>query len=104
VTSPTFTLAHFYRGPGVGLIHVDAYRLETPEEFDDLTLDDFLDAHAIAVEWGEKVRDRLPPALEIEFAPDGPETRNLRLSSAAAAWRDRLRQIDAALQGLAPCP
>jgi len=104
VTSPTFTLAHFYHGSGLGLIHVDAYRLETAQEFDDLTLDDFLDANAIAVEWGEKVRDRLPPALEIAFAADGPETRRLTVRAADPAWRDRLRDIGVASQGLGPCP
>ena len=51
VTSPTFVLAREHpTASGVPLVHVDAYRLSTGRELDDLDLDY---AHAIVVvEWG----------------------------------------------------
>ena len=51
ITSPTFVLAREHpTASGVPLVHVDAYRLSTGRELDDLDLDY---AHAIVVvEWG----------------------------------------------------
>ena len=43
VTSPTFTLIHEYRGPGVNVYHVDLYRVDTQRELDTLGLDDLFD-------------------------------------------------------------
>ena len=40
VTSPTFTLVHEYRSPGVVLYHIDLYRIETERELETLALDD----------------------------------------------------------------
>jgi len=56
VTSPTFTLIHEYRGPGVTLYHVDLYRIETQRELDTLGLDELFgdDANLVIIEWGEK--------------------------------------------------
>jgi tRNA threonylcarbamoyladenosine biosynthesis protein TsaE len=55
VTSPTFTLVHEYRGPGVTLYHIDLYRIDTERELETLGLDDLLAPNCILlVEWGEK--------------------------------------------------
>lgn len=52
VTSPTFVLARTHpRETGAPLVHVDAYRLSSPAELDDLDLD-FLGSIVI-VEWAE---------------------------------------------------
>ncbi|MEO6116128.1 MAG: tRNA (adenosine(37)-N6)-threonylcarbamoyltransferase complex ATPase subunit type 1 TsaE [Pseudolysinimonas sp.] len=58
VTSPTFVLARQHpTASGVPLVHVDAYRLDTGRELDDLDLDY---AHAIVVvEWGAGKLDRV---------------------------------------------
>lgn len=103
VTSPTFTLAHFYDGPGLGILHVDAYRIESEAEFADLTLDDFLDRYALAVEWGDKFRAVLPPALEIEFTPATATTRTVRVGLSAPAWHDRADQIRNSLSSVTEC-
>ncbi len=54
VTSPTFVLAraHAPLGDGPGLVHVDAYRLGSRLEVDDLDLDADLDRTVVVVEWG----------------------------------------------------
>jgi tRNA threonylcarbamoyladenosine biosynthesis protein TsaE len=67
VTSPTFVIAREHRplpdGPGVPLVHVDAYRLgavaSVAAELDDLDLDTDLTEAVVAVEWGEGVAERL---------------------------------------------
>lgn len=57
VQSPTFVLARTHPSlvGGPPLVHVDAYRLGTPELLDDLDLD-FADA-VVVVEWGEGLLD-----------------------------------------------
>jgi tRNA threonylcarbamoyladenosine biosynthesis protein TsaE len=55
VTSPTFTLIHEYRGPGVNVYHVDLYRVDTQRELDTLGVDDLFDENSVVlIEWGEK--------------------------------------------------
>ena len=63
VTSPTFTLVHEYRGPGVSLYHIDLYRVDTPRQLETLGLDDLIGENSVLlIEWGEKfprfVRER----------------------------------------------
>jgi tRNA threonylcarbamoyladenosine biosynthesis protein TsaE len=51
VTSPTFVLAREHPSQaGVPLVHVDAYRLNSAVELDDLDLD--YDGSIVVVEWG----------------------------------------------------
>jgi len=59
VTSPTFVIARAHVGPvgGAGLVHVDAYRLGSALELDDLDLD--VDTAVVGVEWGAGLAQRL---------------------------------------------
>ena len=52
VLSPTFVIARVHRGGRVPLVHVDAYRLGSVDEVDDLDLDASLDDSVTVVEWG----------------------------------------------------
>lgn len=68
VTSPTFVIARAHRSTADGpdLVHVDAYRLGSLEEVDDLDLDASLDHSVTVVEWGEgKVEALAEDRLEI---------------------------------------
>ena len=68
VTSPTFTLIHEYRGPGVTLYHIDLYRIDTQRELDTLALDDLLTPQSILlIEWGEKFQ-RFTKERDVEIA------------------------------------
>ena len=58
VTSPTFVIARSHRGPGITMVHVDAYRLGGTLELDDLDLDADLDAAVTVVEWGAGLAER----------------------------------------------
>ena len=54
ITSPTFTLVEEYEGTP-RIHHVDLYRLESPQELEDLPLDELFDGKSITlIEWAEK--------------------------------------------------
>jgi tRNA threonylcarbamoyladenosine biosynthesis protein TsaE len=62
VSSPTFAIARVHQAGagGVGLVHVDAYRLGGDlAQLDDLDLDADLERSAVVVEWGEGTAERL---------------------------------------------
>ena len=61
VTSPTFVLARSHPSlvDGPALLHVDAYRLGSAEEVDDLDLDASADRSVTVVEWGAGVAEQL---------------------------------------------
>jgi tRNA threonylcarbamoyladenosine biosynthesis protein TsaE len=74
VTSPTFVIArvHPSLGGGPALVHVDAYRLASLAEVDDLDLDASLPDSVTVVEWGEgKVEDLSDERLEVTLARSG---------------------------------
>jgi tRNA threonylcarbamoyladenosine biosynthesis protein TsaE len=56
VNSPTFVLVNEYQGR-LDIFHIDAYRLDRPEDFELLGFDDFLYPGAIVlIEWADKVK------------------------------------------------
>lgn len=57
VNSPTFTIVQEYRGTPV-LRHVDLYRLERPEEVEDLDVEELGREAVLAVEWAERLAER----------------------------------------------
>jgi tRNA threonylcarbamoyladenosine biosynthesis protein TsaE len=62
VSSPTFIIAREHspgRPGGVGLVHVDAYRLGGLDDLDALDLDTDLQDCVVVVEWGEGLVERL---------------------------------------------
>ena len=81
VTSPTFALAHHYRGQlgsvATALVHLDLYRLEQPAAADELFAQEDEEARdwgaVLAVEWPERLSFRPEPCwwLELELAGSG---------------------------------
>jgi tRNA threonylcarbamoyladenosine biosynthesis protein TsaE len=86
VTSPTFALVHEYRAPRSAVYHLDLYRLERPDQLDEIGWDEVVSARAVVlVEWPERAGDRLPPGhvtLSLQHLPDDPGRRLLY-----AGWR-----------------
>ena len=61
VFSPTFVLCNQYRRPdGTLLHHLDAYRLNSAAEGEDLDLDLMIETGALVVEWAERIQTVLP--------------------------------------------
>ncbi len=101
ITSPTFVIARVHPSlvGGPALVHVDAYRLETLNEVDDLDLDADLSESVTVVEWGEGLveglaANRLDVRLERAHGAAGPddpessadETRTVRLRGYGPRW------------------
>ncbi|GAB6901290.1 tRNA (adenosine(37)-N6)-threonylcarbamoyltransferase complex ATPase subunit type 1 TsaE [Kineosporia succinea] len=101
ITSPTFVIARVHPPTQAGppLVHVDAYRLETLSEVDDLDLDADLSESVTVVEWGEGLveglaADRLEVRLERPRGANGPddpesigdEPRTVRLRGFGPRW------------------
>ena len=62
-TSPTYALVHRYNGRRGPVFHVDCYRLQRPEEAEDLDWETLLqEADALIVEWPERAGSWLPAA------------------------------------------
>lgn len=91
VLSPTFVIARVHRGGRLPLVHVDAYRLSSIEEVDDLDLDASLEESVTLVEWGEGLveglaGDRLHVRIE-RPDDDADETRHVSLTGVGDRWR-----------------
>ncbi|MEY4451443.1 MAG: hypothetical protein RLZZ380_564 [Actinomycetota bacterium] len=71
VSSPTFVIARTHKRVGneVPLVHVDAYRLTSVHEFDDLDID--IEKSIVLVEWGRGFAEELADGwLDIEIERD----------------------------------
>ncbi|HYN74860.1 MAG TPA: tRNA (adenosine(37)-N6)-threonylcarbamoyltransferase complex ATPase subunit type 1 TsaE [Candidatus Limnocylindria bacterium] len=93
VTSPTFVIArvHPSLSEGPDLVHVDAYRLGSLVEVDDLDLDASLPDAVTVVEWGAgKVEgladDRLVVTLARAEGSTDDETRTVALAGFGRRW------------------
>jgi tRNA threonylcarbamoyladenosine biosynthesis protein TsaE len=95
VTSPTFVLARTHpRDSGVPLVHVDAYRLHSAIELDDLDID--FERSIVVVEWGAGLLDGITENwLEVDIVrPKGGtvetevEPRAVTLTGHGERWQD----------------
>jgi tRNA threonylcarbamoyladenosine biosynthesis protein TsaE len=91
VSSPTFVIARIHKreNSDVPLVHVDAYRLGSPSELDDLDIP-FSQA-IVLVEWGKGLTDGIADNwLEIEIARDTTgvsETRTIQITGFGPRWQ-----------------
>lgn len=78
VNSPTYTLCHVFHGPLRQLVHIDAYRLQSADALDALSLDDLLaPPFLIAIEWPEHIHAFLNtfPTFYIAISQPSPTQR-----------------------------
>ncbi len=78
VTSPTFTIVNEYHGDGP-VFHLDAYRIERPEEFFDLGYETYFFGDGVClVEWPERVAALIPEhAVWLRLTHSGGDTRRI---------------------------
>ncbi|HVT70094.1 MAG TPA: tRNA (adenosine(37)-N6)-threonylcarbamoyltransferase complex ATPase subunit type 1 TsaE [Trebonia sp.] len=113
ITSPTFVIArvhppaatarteHGLAGPRPALVHVDAYRLGSALELDDLDLDTDLAASVTVVEWGEGMAEDLSAdRLEIAIAADGAAAAEPDHLTADTPRTVRIRPVGERWEGL----
>jgi len=92
--SPSFAIVQPYAPPEVRMpvLHVDLYRIEDPDEIDELGLDEALADSLLIVEWPERAPGLWPDALAISLTiePDGSRALTAEVP---APWKARWRQI-----------
>jgi len=101
VTSPTYTLVHWYAGERGPVGHADLYRLRDPSELLALGWEE-LEAHAgaVFVEWAERAGEELPVdrwEVRLEFS-DGVDS----AEGAAGRATGALRRVTARALGRVP--
>jgi tRNA threonylcarbamoyladenosine biosynthesis protein TsaE len=103
ITSPTFVIARVHRGGRLPFVHVDAYRLGSAVEVDDLDLDASVEDSVTVVEWGGGLVEQLADAyLEIRLTRHDDETRTAVLVPHGGDFAARLAGMR--LFGLTPDP
>lgn len=93
IISPTFVLSRVHppRGGRPGLVHVDAYRLGSFDELEDLDLEASLADHVTLIEWGTGIAegladDRLEIDIRRTLDPED-ETRVVSVTGVGERWR-----------------
>ena len=91
--SPTYVRVEVY-GASPAIVHADLYRLESPEEWDTLGVEDLAqDGAIVVVEWADRAPDRLPEErLDVSLEYAGEEARRIRIEPRGEAWSRRLSE------------
>ena len=87
ISSPTFVLARTHPSlvGGPPLVHVDAYRLSSPAELDDLDLD--FEGAVVVVEWGAGMVDGVADSvLEVRIDRRPDDVRDVVLEGTGPRW------------------
>ncbi|MGK5170949.1 tRNA (adenosine(37)-N6)-threonylcarbamoyltransferase complex ATPase subunit type 1 TsaE [Geodermatophilus sp. CPCC 205761] len=91
VTSPTFVIARVHRGGRLPLVHVDAYRLGSVADVDDLDLDVTVSDSVTVVEWGQGLVEQLADEhLEVRLDRRDDDVRTALLVPHGPSWEQRL--------------
>lgn len=72
VNSPTFTIVQEYRDGRLPLYHFDVYRIEDPEEMEEIGYDDYFFGNGVCmIEWADRIRELLPEqVISVEIEKD----------------------------------
>ena len=92
VTSPTFNILMVYDGERMPLYHFDLYRLDDPDQLEDIGLYEMLDGDgACVIEWGEQFSD--------EIGPERLDVYLTRLDEQAAVGEEPPREVRLVVHG-----
>jgi len=89
ITSPTFVIARAHEASTFPLVHVDAYRLGSNIELDNLDLDAALEASVTVVEWGQGKVEQLAEnrlVITIVRSDNDDETRHVNFAGVGNRW------------------
>ena len=101
LSSPSFTILNQYDAGKIKLIHIDFYRLDGIDEFDNIGLDDHIydDSKILCIEWGEKIKQYIKrDYLNIGFNyiiedEDTINRRIIRFNSSTKYWDKKLLKL-----------
>ena len=83
VNSPTFVIVNEYAGR-LEIYHIDAYRLDSVEQFNALGFDDYCHRGSVVlIEWADKVAEAIAGVgpIRIELSHFGAEARKICISN-----------------------
>jgi len=101
VSSPTFMIVNVYRRENGGqLFHLDAYRLESVPEAEELDLDSMLEEGALIIEWPERLGNLIPKdRLLVQLDHVTEEHRQMRFHARGKRYDDLLDGVRQSLFG-----
>ena len=101
VSSPTFILVNMYRRADQShLFHMDAYRLDSTPEAEELDLDSMLAESALIIEWPERMAGLIPAErlwINLEHVDD--EEREMKFNARGKRYDELLEVIRHAMVG-----
>lgn len=94
IPSPTFTLVQTYEDAHTEIWHADLYRLNHPDEVDELGLIDAFDTAICLVEWPDRLGALRPPsALLVDLSTTEIEgQRHARFTCPTDSWHRRVTE------------
>ena len=101
VSSPTFIIVNVYRrGDETRLFHMDAYRLDSTPEAEELDLDSMLSQGPLLIEWPERMNGLIPPEhLWISLESIAQEEREMRFHASGSRYAELLEVVRRAAGG-----
>ncbi|RIK31346.1 MAG: tRNA (adenosine(37)-N6)-threonylcarbamoyltransferase complex ATPase subunit type 1 TsaE [Anaerolineae bacterium] len=95
VSSPTFILVNAYRrADGMQIFHMDAYRLDSASEAEELDLDSMLAEGALIVEWPERMPGLIPAEnLWLTIEHTGETEREMKFTASGKRYEELLGLI-----------
>ncbi|MCL4273818.1 MAG: tRNA (adenosine(37)-N6)-threonylcarbamoyltransferase complex ATPase subunit type 1 TsaE [Anaerolineales bacterium] len=101
VSSPTFILVNMYRrADGEQIFHLDAYRLESVPEAEELDLDSMLTEGALIIEWPERLGNLIPSEhLWIDLEHISEEHRQMKFHARGERYDKLLDGVRQAVVG-----
>ena len=104
VNSPTFSIANFYRAAQqLDILHIDLYRIETVDEFNDLGLFDYFDSSVVLIEWGNKFAGLFESCLLVSFQINDDNIRALKFECYGDKHTAKMNEIKKILKGDSLC-
>ena len=101
VSSPTFIIVNMYRrGDESRLFHMDAYRLDSTLEAEELDLDAMLSQGPLLIEWPERMNGLIPlEHLWVQLEHIAEEEREMRFRASGSRYDELLDVVRKAAYG-----
>ena len=101
VSSPTFIIVNVYRrGDEARLFHMDAYRLDSTPEAEELDLDAMLSQGPLIIEWPERMEGLVPPEnLWVNLEHIAEDEREMRFRASGERYDALLEMVRKAAYG-----
>lgn len=101
VSSPTFILVNVYRrGDEARLFHMDAYRLDSTPEAEELDIDSMLSQGPLLIEWPERMNGLIPSErLWVYLEQTGEEEREMKFHASGSRYEELLDVVRKAADG-----